>query len=197
MQKMNWGSEMTYTVLGGELNSTHSLRGEVMSNKRLCITAFEWKLFSPLSVCGEEVVAGRCVVGGYDCVIQWLAEEAAFEGRTWYGHLTIFWSEAVFFAGEKYMKVVLRGGRMVGAVLVGDTDVEEAFENLILNQLDVSIYGEELLSHDIEDFFDWRLLNLFLDDLDASRCPDLVPRIELSLPVSNLKSEDAIDVEPL
>jgi len=52
------------------------------------------------------------------------------------------------------MKVVLRGGRMVGAVLVGDTDVEEAFENLILNQLDVSIYGEELLSHDIEDFFD-------------------------------------------
>jgi len=57
-------------------------------------------------------------------------------------------------AGKKYMKAVLRGGRMVGAVLIGETDVEEAFENLILNQLDVSIYGEELLSHDIEDFFD-------------------------------------------
>jgi len=57
-------------------------------------------------------------------------------------------------AGEKYMKVVLRGGRMVGAVLVGETDVEEAFENLILNQLDLSDYGEELLSHDIQDFFD-------------------------------------------
>jgi len=56
--------------------------------------------------------------------------------------------------GQKYLKVVLRGGRMVGAVLIGETDVEEAFENLILNQLDVSVYGEELLSHDIEDFFD-------------------------------------------
>jgi len=52
------------------------------------------------------------------------------------------------------MKVVLRGGRMVGAVLIGETDLEEAFENLILNQLDVSIYGEELLSRDIEDYFD-------------------------------------------
>ena len=57
-------------------------------------------------------------------------------------------------AGKKYLKAVLRGGRMVGAVLIGETDVEEAFENLILNQLDVSIYGEELLSHDIEDYFD-------------------------------------------
>jgi len=60
----------------------------------------------------------------------------------------------VVVVGEKYMKVVLREGRMVGAVLIGETDVEEAFENLILNQLDVSVFGEELLSHNIDDFFD-------------------------------------------
>ncbi|TSK13159.1 Pyridine nucleotide-disulfide oxidoreductase domain-containing protein 1 [Bagarius yarrelli] len=58
--------------------------------------------------------------------------------------------------GLEYIKVVLRGGRMVGAVLIGDTDLEETFENLILNQMDLSSYGEELLNPDIdiEDYFD-------------------------------------------
>ena len=75
----------------------------------------------------------------------------AFEWKPGFSHVTCHY---VTDAGTKYMKVVLHGGRMVGAVLIGETDVEETFENLILNQLDVSIYGEELLSHDIEDFFD-------------------------------------------
>lgn len=54
-------------------------------------------------------------------------------------------------------KVVLSGGRMVGAVLIGETDLEETFENLILNQMDLTPYGEELLNPniDIEDYFDW------------------------------------------
>ena len=52
------------------------------------------------------------------------------------------------------MKAVMRNGRLVGAVLVGETDLEETFENLILNQLDLSRYGDELLYQDIEDFFD-------------------------------------------
>lgn len=58
--------------------------------------------------------------------------------------------------GQEYVKVVLRGGRMVGAVLIGDTDLEETFENLILNQMDLTPYGEELLNPniDIEDYFD-------------------------------------------
>lgn len=56
-----------------------------------------------------------------------------------------------------FFKVVLSAGRMVGAVLIGDTDLEETFENLILNQMDLSRYGEELLNPDIdiEDYFDW------------------------------------------
>lgn len=58
--------------------------------------------------------------------------------------------------GLEYVKVVLSRGRMVGAVLIGDTDLEETFENLILNQMDLSSYGEELLNPDIdiEDYFD-------------------------------------------
>lgn len=55
------------------------------------------------------------------------------------------------------LQVVLSGGRMVGAVLIGETDLEETFENLILNQMDLTPYGEELLNPniDIEDYFDW------------------------------------------
>ncbi|CAL9682955.1 unnamed protein product [Knipowitschia caucasica] len=58
--------------------------------------------------------------------------------------------------GREYIKVVLSGGRMVGAVLIGDTDLEETFENLILNQMDLTSYGEDLLNPDIdiEDYFD-------------------------------------------
>ncbi|XP_037771838.1 pyridine nucleotide-disulfide oxidoreductase domain-containing protein 1 isoform X4 [Chelonia mydas] len=58
--------------------------------------------------------------------------------------------------GQEYVKVVMQNGRMMGAVLIGETDLEETFENLILNQMDLSAYGEDLLNPnvDIEDYFD-------------------------------------------
>ena len=58
--------------------------------------------------------------------------------------------------GDEYVKVVLKDGKMFGAVLIGETDLEETFENLIINELDLSRYGENLLDPniDIEDFFD-------------------------------------------
>jgi len=58
--------------------------------------------------------------------------------------------------GKEYVKVVMQNGRMQGAVLIGETDLEETFENLILNQMDLSDYGEHLLDPDvdIEDYFD-------------------------------------------
>lgn len=58
--------------------------------------------------------------------------------------------------GQEYIKVVMHNGRMMGAVLIGETDLEETFENLILNQMDLSSYGEDLLNPDIdiEDYFD-------------------------------------------
>ncbi|XP_076175133.1 pyridine nucleotide-disulfide oxidoreductase domain 1 [Ptiloglossa arizonensis] len=58
--------------------------------------------------------------------------------------------------GKEYIKFILENGKMQGAVLIGDTGLEEMCENLILNQLDLSIYGEDLLNPyiDIEDYFD-------------------------------------------
>lgn len=57
---------------------------------------------------------------------------------------------------QEYVKIILQNGRMQGAVLIGETDLEEMCENLILNQLDLSMYGEDLLNPniDIEDYFD-------------------------------------------
>ncbi|CAB0020025.1 unnamed protein product [Nesidiocoris tenuis] len=58
--------------------------------------------------------------------------------------------------GQEYVKLILKNGRLQGAVLIGDTDLEEMCENLILNQLDLTPFGEDLLNPDIdiEDYFD-------------------------------------------
>ena len=58
--------------------------------------------------------------------------------------------------GNEYLKVVLHKGRMCGAVLIGETDLEETFENLILNQMDLTPVKDLLLNPDIdiEDYFD-------------------------------------------
>ncbi|XP_071485399.1 pyridine nucleotide-disulfide oxidoreductase domain-containing protein 1-like [Diadema antillarum] len=58
--------------------------------------------------------------------------------------------------GVEYVKVVMHNGLMKGAILIGDTDLEETFENLILNETDLSPFGVDLLDPniDIEDYFD-------------------------------------------
>ena len=58
--------------------------------------------------------------------------------------------------GVEFVKVVIHNGRVYGALLIGDTELEETFENLILNQIDVSALGENLINPDIdiEDYFD-------------------------------------------
>ena len=62
------------------------------------------------------------------------------------------WLTQIILISDWFMKE----GMMQGALLIGDTDLEETFENLILNQLDLSAYGEDLLDPniDIEDYFD-------------------------------------------
>jgi NAD(P)H-nitrite reductase large subunit len=57
---------------------------------------------------------------------------------------------------KEFVKVIMKDGKMCGAILIGDTDLEETFENLILNQIDLSSYGDDLLNSnlDIEDYFD-------------------------------------------
>lgn len=58
--------------------------------------------------------------------------------------------------GKEFIKLVLKEGRLVGAILIGETGLEETFENLILNQMDLSSFGTDILNPniDIEDFFD-------------------------------------------
>lgn len=57
---------------------------------------------------------------------------------------------------QEYIKLVLHRGKVVGALLIGDTDLEETLENLILNGLDVSHFGVGLLDPDVDlgDYFD-------------------------------------------
>ena len=58
--------------------------------------------------------------------------------------------------GQEYIKVIIHNGRVVGALLLGDTELEEVFENLILNKLDVSEIGVALLDPnlDLEGYMD-------------------------------------------
>ncbi|TPP57743.1 Pyridine nucleotide-disulfide oxidoreductase domain-containing protein 1 [Fasciola gigantica] len=58
--------------------------------------------------------------------------------------------------GEEYVKCVMQSGRMQGALLIGETDLEETLENLIVNQLDLINLEDSLLDPNIDlgDYFD-------------------------------------------
>eukprot|EP01025_Chloroclados_australasicus_P019666 TRINITY_DN2073_c1_g1_i2.p1 TRINITY_DN2073_c1_g1~~TRINITY_DN2073_c1_g1_i2.p1 ORF type:complete len:516 (+),score=81.64 TRINITY_DN2073_c1_g1_i2:225-1550(+) len=51
---------------------------------------------------------------------------------------------------DSFVRVLMVNGKMQGAVLIGDTDLEETFENLILDRLDLSAYGPGILDPDVE-----------------------------------------------
>lgn len=57
---------------------------------------------------------------------------------------------------KEYIKFVLKNGRLVGTLLIGETGLEETCENLILNQIDLTPFGDDILNPniDIEDYFD-------------------------------------------
>ncbi|KAH7623760.1 putative Pyridine nucleotide-disulfide oxidoreductase domain-containing protein 1 [Nannochloris sp. 'desiccata'] len=58
--------------------------------------------------------------------------------------------------GRTFVRILLLRGKVQGAVLIGETDLEEAMENLILDGLDVDGYGPDLLDPeiDLEAIFD-------------------------------------------
>ncbi|KAK9800326.1 hypothetical protein WJX73_002466 [Symbiochloris irregularis] len=62
----------------------------------------------------------------------------------------VTYSRATEGPEASFVRVLLLRNRMMGAVLIGDTDFEEVFENLILDRLDLSAYGPDLLSPDID-----------------------------------------------
>ena len=58
---------------------------------------------------------------------------------------------------QEFIKLIVSNdGKVKGAVLIGNTDIEETCENLILNQTDISMYGADFLHSnvDLEDMFD-------------------------------------------
>lgn len=118
--------------------------------------------------------AARCMAADRDGALREVLQDFCFEMFT---HVTRFFGHKVVLLGlhngqklqhgdwemmlravkgREYVKLVLQQGRVQGAVLVGDTDLEETFENLILDQVDVSHLGEDLLNPhvDVEDYFD-------------------------------------------
>lgn len=90
-----------------------------------------------------DTVGGSSTVSGSQTAAE-IASEPAVE----------IWTRVT--PGVEYIKVTVLGGRVVGALLLGDTGLEEVMENLIMNAMDVSAYGVNLLSPDLdlEDFFD-------------------------------------------
>lgn len=61
-----------------------------------------------------------------------------------------------YTADLEYIKFVMKDGRLKGVILIGETGLEETCENLILNGLDLTPFGDDILNPDvdIEDFFD-------------------------------------------
>lgn len=51
---------------------------------------------------------------------------------------------------SSFVRVLLLRGKMIGAVLIGATDLEEAFQNLILDGLDISSFGADILDPELE-----------------------------------------------
>jgi len=131
---------------------------------------FQMKLWTQALQLGA--YAGRCIAENFDNTQSTL--DFCFELFT---HATTFFGFKVILLGNynfqnlnhsecnillrytndvEYVKLVLMNGRVQGAILIGETDLEETIENLILNQLDVEFLGESLLDPqvDIEDYFD-------------------------------------------
>ncbi|KAK0428043.1 hypothetical protein QR680_010564 [Steinernema hermaphroditum] len=92
-----------------------------------------------------------------------------------FSHVTTYFGYKVIFLGDfngvhldgptallritpdvEFIKVLVKDGRIQGAVLVGETDLEETIENLILNQTDISQVEDRFLDPDIDidDYFD-------------------------------------------
>ena len=57
---------------------------------------------------------------------------------------------------NEYAKVILIDGRVVGALIIGDIDLEEVLESLLISNTDLSFLSTRVLDPeiDLEDYFD-------------------------------------------
>ena len=133
---------------------------------------FQMRLWSQARSMG--IRAAHCMLGVQDQ----MASDLAFDLFT---HVTTFLGKRVVLLGSfngqgleedaggvrfvsrvtgdvpgqrSFVRVVLQGGRVKGAICIGETDLSEVLEHLILDGLDVSAFGDELLTIDLEDIFD-------------------------------------------
>lgn len=58
--------------------------------------------------------------------------------------------------GRNFVRVLLKNGKIKGAICIGETGLEETLENLIMDGIDVSSFGPDLLDPDcgLDDIFD-------------------------------------------
>lgn len=124
----------------------------------------------------QAAIAGRVAAAGMSAALVGAESEARGLEFDIFAHATRFFGERVALLGrysaqglregyriveggndERFVRVVLEEGKVRGAVLIGDVDLAETYENLILDGLDVShIASEELVDPqvDLEDYFD-------------------------------------------
>lgn len=124
----------------------------------------------------QAAAAGRVAAAGMSSVL--LGNGSVGDGMEFdlFAHATRFFGERVVLLGrysaqglqdgyrvveggneEQFIRVVLEDGKLRGAVLIGDVDLAETYENLILDRLDLShIAAEELVDPqiDLDDYFD-------------------------------------------
>lgn len=125
---------------------------------------------------GQALAGGRAAANGM-AICLGIAEENIGMGLEFdvFAHSTRFFGQRIVLLGRwkaqglpdgftilegnretSFVQVVLHNGRVRGAVLVGDVDNAEVFENLIVGQMDVAWMGEDLVdeSIDLENYFD-------------------------------------------
>lgn len=131
---------------------------------------FQMRLWTQARILGA--FAGACMVNAAD-------EMAMGYNIELFAHTTRFLGENVILLGrynaqgmddveknrfmsycreldDQFVRVTTLDGKAIGAVLIGDTDLAETMENLIMNGIDISFCGAELLDPevDIEDYWD-------------------------------------------
>lgn len=57
---------------------------------------------------------------------------------------------------RNFVRVIIKNGRVQGAICIGETGLEETLENLIMDGIDVSCFGPDILDPDcgLDDIFD-------------------------------------------
>ena len=160
--KVNWTMETSalYVYAAGDVCTTMWERADHWFQMRLWIQAQQMGMYAAKCMAalfvGEEVIQDFCFelfshvihFFGYKVILLGL-----YNGQTLNSQYEILLRVT---KGMEYVKLVMKDGKMQRAVLIGETDLEEMCKNLILNQLDLSVYGEDLLNPDIdiEDYCD-------------------------------------------